>query len=201
MAPAALPAPAEPARRRRSPDRAERRLAGALRRRAPDALDRVYAEYGGATFGFLVRAVGDRGAAEDLQQVVFTEVWQRGPDYDPKRASLLTWILTIARSRAIDHLRKRVPEPHEPGRALRLAEADQTAGDPMDELLGDARLVWLLRRLPAEEAEVLAMRFRDDRLQTEIATALGLPLGTVKMRMVQGLERLHELVQREERTR
>jgi RNA polymerase sigma-70 factor (ECF subfamily) len=186
------------ARGRRRPDRAERRLAAALRRRTPEALERVYAEYGGATFGFLLRAVGDRASAEDIQQVVFTEVWQRAAEYDPRRASLLTCILTIARSRAIDHLRKRVPEPRDPAQAVRLAEAAPRRDDPIDELLGEARLGWLLRRLPAEEAEVLRLRFRDDRSQTEIATALGLPLGTVKMRMVKALQRLEVLVTAEE---
>ena len=53
-------------------------------------------------------------AAEDVQQQVFLEAWQRGERYDPERGGLLTWLLQIARSRAIDQLRRRVPEPRDP---------------------------------------------------------------------------------------
>jgi RNA polymerase sigma-70 factor, ECF subfamily len=70
--------------------------------------------------------LGDRGAAEDVHQQVFLEVWQRAPGYDPYRASIFTWIMAIARSRAVDELRRRVPEPRDPGEqsALGLAEDD-----------------------------------------------------------------------------
>jgi RNA polymerase sigma-70 factor (ECF subfamily) len=88
-------------------DRAERRLAKRLARRDPDALRELYDLHGRATFNFLVRVLGDRAAAEDVQQQVFFEAWERGERYDPERAGLLTWLLTVARSRAIDHLRRR----------------------------------------------------------------------------------------------
>jgi RNA polymerase sigma-70 factor (ECF subfamily) len=192
----AAPALARP--RRERPGRDERRLARALRQRSPVALEAIYAEYGGATFGLLLRILGNRGDAEDVQQVVFTEVWQRGRDYDPQRASLLTWILTIARSRALDHRRRRVPEPRDPDRAVAQLDGATAGADTTDALLAEARVGWLLRRLPAEEAEVLRLRFRDDRSQTEIAEALGLPLGTVKLRMTQALARLRDAIEREE---
>lgn len=181
--------------RRGAPSRAERRLARALRARTPEALERVHAEFGAAVLGFLVRALGDRGAAEDVFQIVFTEVWQRAGEYDPARAGLLTWILTIARSRAIDHRRRRIPEPRDPGAAP--AARDRLAEDELDGLLADARLAWLLRRLPGEEADVLRLRFREDRTQAEIAATLDVPLGTVKMRMVHGLDRLRLLLEDE----
>src|SRR4051794_41880103 len=99
-----------------SRDRAERRLAKRLARREPEALGELYELHGRATFGFLVRAVGERALAEDVQQQVFLEAWQRGERYDPARGGLLTWLLTIARSRALDQLRRRVPRPHDPAR-------------------------------------------------------------------------------------
>lgn len=91
--------------------RRERRLAAGLRRSDPEALREVYEDYGGSTFGYLVSVMGDRAAAEDVQQEVFLEVWRRGAGYDPARGSLGTWILMMARSRAVDALRKRAPEP------------------------------------------------------------------------------------------
>jgi RNA polymerase sigma-70 factor (ECF subfamily) len=189
-----LPAPASTSVRRgmrlRRGDGAERRLAVRLRAGDPDALADAYDAYGAATFGLLVRLLGDRGAAEDVQQQVFTEVWRRAGDYDPGRAGLLTWMLTIARSRAIDHLRRRVPEPRDPQRAdPRTIEGDA------DALLERWRIAQLLGRLPEDERALLRMRFYDELSQSEIAAATGIPLGTVKARMVRGLTRLREMIE------
>src|SRR4051794_28684951 len=178
-----------------SRDRAERRLAKRLARREPEALGELYELHGRATFGFLVRAVGERSAAEDVQQQVFLEAWQRGERYDPERGGLLTWLLQIARSRAIDQLRRRVPEPRDPASAVALADrADESA---LDDLLEHWRMAGELAQLPGDEADVLRRRFYLGQSQTEIAAATGQPLGTVKSRMVSGLRRLRESLEDE----
>jgi len=191
-----LPAPASAAAagggRRRRPDRAERRLAARLRAGDADALADVHEACGAATFGLLVRMLGDRAAAEDVQQQVFTEVWQRAGAYDPRRAGLLTWVLTIARSRAIDHLRRRVPEPRDP----QLPDS-RTVDAGADALLERWRLAQLLGRLPEAERTVLRLRFYEDLSQSEITAATGIPIGTVKARMVRGLTRLREMIEAE----
>ena len=129
-------------------------------------------------------------------QQVFLELWQRGPDYDPRRGSPLTWAMTIARSRAIDHLRRRIPEPLDPtGATLR---EDHPSDSELDELLERWRLAALLGGLPAQEADVLHRRFYEGRTQAEIAADTGVPLGTVKSRMVAGLARLREALDQEE---
>lgn len=128
-------------------------------------------------------------------QQVMVEVWQRGPQYDPRRGSLLTWIMTIARSRAIDNLRRRVPEPRDP--SLRSTDAEAAAADGVDELIDRWRLADLLARIPREEAEALRLRFYGGLAQPEIAERMGLPLGTVKTRMVAGLVRLREMLAEE----
>jgi RNA polymerase sigma-70 factor (ECF subfamily) len=181
----------EPELRDREVDAADRRLAQRLAAGERGALDDVYERYGGACFGFLLRALEDRGAAEDVQQQVFLEVWQRAPRYDPDRAGLLTWIMVIARSRAIDHLRRKVPEP-----AGTVADAHaNVAFDEIGELAERWRMAGLLARLPPQEAMVLRMRFYEELTQREIADRTGLPLGTVKMRMVNALDRLRELME------
>ena len=147
---------------------------------------------GAATFGLLVRMLGDRAAAEDVHQQVFIEVWQRADAYDPRRAGLLTWVLTIARSRAIDHLRRRVPEPRDP------QLPDPRTVDPgADALLERWRLAQLLGRLPEAERALLRLRFYDELSQSEITAATGIPIGTVKARMVRGLTRLREMIEAE----
>jgi RNA polymerase sigma-70 factor (ECF subfamily) len=159
------------------------------------AIEQIYAEYGRVVFGYLRRTLGDQGAAEDVQQQVFTEVWKRGAAYDPARSSLLTWIMQIARSRAIDHLRKRTPEPIDEASFPTAA----TVGDGFtDELNDQWQVAHLLQRLPREQSDLLKARFYLGKSQAEIAAETGMALGTVKMRMVDGLRRLRELIEEEE---
>ena len=178
----------------------EDRLVAGLRRADPDALAQAHRDFGGAVLGYLRRVLGDPAAAEDVHQEVFLEVWRRGPSFDPDRSSLGTWILLIARSRAIDHMRKRVPEPRDPlgpaGFALRETEHDpETSPDALVERWG---MAMRLGRLPEHEAAVLRMRFHDGLSQSEIAERTGIPLGTIKTHMVRGLRRLRAMVDEEE---
>ena len=174
---------------------ADLELIGALGRREERAVAQVHDLYGGLVGRYLRATLGDAGEAEDVMQQVMIEVWQRGPQYDPRRGSLLTWIMTIARSRAIDNLRRRVPEPRDP--TLRSTDAEAAAADGVDELIDRWRLADLLAHIPREEAEALRLRFYGGLAQPEIAERMGLPLGTVKTRMVAGLVRLREMLAEE----
>ena len=181
-----------PAADARPPDR----LAEGLRRGDPDALTEIHRTYGRAVLGYLRGAVRDPAAAEDVHQEVFLEVWRRGPSFDPSRGSLGGWIMLIARSRAIDHLRRRVPEPVDPagpgGAAVRHAEDLESSPDTLIERW---RMAVLVARLPDEEARMLRMRFHDGLSQAEIAERSGIPLGTVKTYMVRGLRRLRDMIE------
>ena len=179
----------------------EKSIALAMRRGDPAAIDALYAEFGGTVLAYLTRALGDRSAAEDVQQQVFAELWQRTEAYDPDRAGLLTWVLTIARSRAVDHMRRhsRRPEPRDPAGVAAIADARAAKISPDDLMIERWRVAHLLTRIPREEAELLRMRFYEDRSQREISERTGIPLGTVKMRMIQALDRLRELMEEEER--
>lgn len=182
-----------------TPSDGTERLAERLRARDPAALREVYEQVGRISFGFLLRTLGERGAAEDVQQQVFLEVWRRAESFDPERGSLLTWVMTIARSRAIDHLRRRVPDPVDPQTATAALETG-AAGEEIEALAEQWRLRGLLERLPATEAEMLRMRFYGELTQSEIADREGIPLGTVKTRMFNGLRRLREMIDAEEAT-
>jgi len=182
----------------RGSDPEERRLADRLRSGDPDALRDAYDRYGRATFGLLLRVLGDRALAEDVQQQVFLEVWQRASAYDPSRSGLLTWIMMIARSRAVDQLRSRVPEPRDPtGETGLLAAADTSVEAEVDALADRWQVAALLARLPQPEADVLRQRFYGGLSQSEIAERSGVPLGTVKSRMVSGLRRLRTMLDEE----
>lgn len=183
---------------RRCPERAELRLAARLRDGDPNALADIYRQYGATTFGYLVRVLHDRGAAEDVQQQVYTELWRRAGEFDPERAGLLTWTMTITRSRAIDYLRRRVPEPRDPDVAARTIEAGQGVEAESDALADRWRMAHYLGRLPEDERVLLRLRFYEELSQTEIAERTGVALGTVKARMVRGLRRLREMIETEE---
>lgn len=159
------------------------------------AIEQIYAEYGRTVFGYLLKTLGDRGDAEDVQQKVFTEVWSRGPSYDPDRASLLTWIMQIARSRAIDQLRKQRPEPVD---EIENFPTDQLVEDGFTDVLTDQwQMAHLLQRLPKEESDMLRERFYHGKSQSQISEETGIALGTVKMRMVNGLRRMRQLLEEE----
>ena len=186
-------------RRDREADRAEPApavLATGLRRGDPDALTEIHRTYGGAVLGYLRGALRDRASAEDVHQEVFLEVWRRGSSFDPGRGSLGTWIMLIARSRAIDHLRKRIPEPIDPGgpRAATMRREEDPSASP-DTLIERWRMAVLIAQLPDQEARMLRMRFHEGLSQAEIADRTGIPLGTVKTYMVRGLRRLRDLME------
>ncbi|MEV4093389.1 RNA polymerase sigma factor [Streptosporangium saharense] len=147
------------------------------------------------THGSLVRSYLRRFVAfqdvEDLQQVVFTEVWRSRHRFDPAR-SLPAWLLGIAHNRAVDHLRVRtlrtVPldavadPPGQDGRAqgAGLAERDQ--------------VMRALAELPAPQRQAIELAYYGELTQREIAERLSVPLGTVKARTARGLRRLSALL-------
>lgn len=156
--------------------------------------------HGRTILGYLTQLLADRATAEDVLQQVLLEVWQRASSYDAARASLLTWVLMIAKSRALDELRRRVPEPLDPAAAAEHAALNQLAEDEPERLLERWRIAALLERLPREEASLLRLRFYDGLSQTEIAARTGISPGTIKTRMVNGLAQLRTLLEAEERS-
>lgn len=174
----------------------ERKLARDLQRQKPQAIDRVSERYGGLLRGYLSETLADSATVEDVLQLTLLDVWRRGPSYDAERASLSTWLLMIARSRAIDHLRRRVPEPYDPGTMPEVI--DRESEDQAEALVEQWRMAALIATLPKDEATMLKMRFYEGYSQSEIAERTGIPLGTVKMRMVKALDRLRDSIEREE---
>ncbi len=175
-------------RRRGGGDRAERRIAKRLAKRDPGALESLYALTSRACFSVVLAVVRDRGHAEDVQQQVYAEVWRRAGEFDASRGTLLTWVLTIARSRAIDHVRRRTEHPADDETLALLRGGADDKG--YDELIDRALIGEALTRLPEHERDLLKLRFWGGLSQAEIAGRTGQPLGTVKSRMASGLANL-----------
>jgi RNA polymerase sigma factor (sigma-70 family) len=155
-----------------------------------EAIGEIYVALGPTVRNYLQHLVG-RDDADDILQRVFYEVWRHNTRYDPAR-SLTAWVLGIARKRAIDHLRRRRSI------AVALHDLEDVAGEDGRELAEryarchEVRAA--LTRLPDEQREVLVLAYFGRFTQSEIATHLNVPLGTVKARAFRGLRRLAELL-------
>lgn len=162
----------------------------------PAVLRAAFDACGGAVYGYGRRLLPSNEDAEDLVQQVFVTAWRQRDRYDPARASLLSWLLGIARHKAIDRLRKL-----ERDRRLVVEEAGDTGrSDPSDEttrtadrLLVAEALSWLR----PEQQQVLELAFYDDLTQRQIADKLAMPLGTVKSHARRGLQRLRRFLDSE----
>lgn len=137
---------------------------------------------------FLMKSGADHTLAEECSQEVMATVWHKAHLFDPARASVATWIFTIARNRKIDVLRKqRRPEPEDLawGPTEEPDQADVLVLQEESEKLGEA-----LSALPPEQRELIQKAYFGDLSHSEIAEATGLPLGTIKSRIRLALERL-----------
>src|SRR5918993_4962216 len=155
-----------------------------------EAIEEIYLALGSTVRSYLQHLVGPDDA-DDVLQRVFYEVWRHNGRYDPSR-SLTAWVLGIARNRAIDHLRR------QRNTAVALDTFDDLPGADGRELAEryarSHEVRSALTRLPVEQREVLVLAYFGGYTQSQIATYLDLPLGTVKARTFRGLRRLAKLL-------
>lgn len=138
--------------------------------------------------GFLMRSGADASLAEECAQEVLATCWHKAHMFDPARASVATWIFTIARNRKIDVLRKaRRPEPDDLGWG---PEEEPEQADVLALQQDMARLGLALAELPPAQRELIEKAYFGDLSHSEIAAETGLPLGTIKSRIRLALERL-----------
>ena len=159
------------------------------------ALAQLYDRYRLILFGLILRILNDRAAAEDVLQETFLQVWRRANDFDENRGRAFTWLVTIARSRALDRLRSHGSRERIAAEAA--AEPRDVMGDASAETLRSEEAVVVRRaliELPEEQQRALLLAYFEGLTQTEIATRLGIPLGTVKTRVRSGMIRLRELL-------
>jgi RNA polymerase sigma-70 factor (ECF subfamily) len=159
------------------------------------ALSQLYDRYRVVLFGLLVRILNNREEAEDVLQELFLQVWHRAGDYDPNRGRPFTWLVTLARSRAIDRLRSvasRERVASESAREVTEEVSDAVADAVRSEQRGIVTSA--LSQLPEEQQKALVLAYFDGLTQSEIADRLGAPLGTVKTRMRAGMMKLREVL-------
>jgi RNA polymerase sigma-70 factor (ECF subfamily) len=163
------------------------------------ALSELYDRYQAAMYGLAMRITNDAGLAQDAVQEAFVGVWRNAARYAQGRASVRTWMLSIAHHRAIDIVRRRravspLPEIEEANEAL-------TAPDVWPEVAraADARAVRAaLDMLPDAQRQAIELAYFSGLTQTEIAERENVPLGTVKSRVRLGLGALRRAMEEPE---
>ncbi len=132
---------------------------------------------------FMMRKNTSAELAEDLVQEAMIAVWTKAAMYEPSKGSVTTWVFTIARNLRIDRIRRDVHMP-----TTELGDYDEPSDAPEgEELLGrkqeDGLVARALQSIPEEQRQILVLSFVEEIPQSEIATRLSIPLGTVKSRM------------------
>ena len=158
------------------------------------AFEVFYDRHAGAAYSLAYRIVGSRTAAEDVTQEALLSIWRSGARYDRARGSVRAWTLGIVRNRALDLLRK------ESGRSPKLAAGgdellERRAADELTDTEAVRReaareVRGALRLLPADQLKVIELAYFGGLTHSEIAEALGMPLGTVKGRMRLAMEKI-----------
>lgn len=166
----------------------------------PSALGTLYDRHARAVYSLVYRIVRHSHDAEDVTQEAFSQVWQQARRYDRARATVVGWLLMIARTRALDRLRSRA------GGLGRAAFGSDEFDGLIAEHAGDqeanaiaaqtaSRLREIVGSLPDAQREVLHLAFYRGLTHSEIADTLNTPLGTIKTRLRTALMRLRDTLQ------
>lgn len=159
---------------------------------AERALADLYDRYSGIVYAVALRVLGDTGAAEDVLQEVFLQLWRNPGAFDSARGSLGAWLAVITRNRAIDSLRRRKPETDIED--VILSVAPDLAGDA-DRSRAAEKVRGVLGAMPPPQRSALEMAYFEGMSHSEIASKTGEPLGTIKTRIRAGLMLLRKAFQ------
>ena len=178
-----------------SPDRAapapdEQRIVVRLASGDLDAAAELYDLHGSHVYGLARRMLRDPRDAEDVVQEVFAQAWRSASRFDPKRASVIGWLLMMTRARAIDRLRAMRARPDVGGDPVAETLSAVDTPDALVALDDASRLREAMGTLPAPQKAAIELAYFEGLTHSEIAHALSEPLGTVKTRIRTALQAL-----------
>jgi RNA polymerase sigma-70 factor (ECF subfamily) len=151
-----------------------------------DGVRTVYAAHGGELYRFAVRSLGDAGLAEEAVQETFLRAWQAAERFDESLGSLRTWLFAIVRNVVIDLSRARAVRPElAPGH---IQPAETSVDDDIDRVLASWQVEEALRKIGEEHRVALVEVHYKGRAYAEVASDLGVPVGTIKSRVFYALK-------------
>jgi RNA polymerase sigma-70 factor, ECF subfamily len=175
---------------------ADQRLMRSFAARDAGAADVLYQRFAGRIYGLGLVMLGNEAAAQDLVQDTFVKLWRNADRYDRSRGKLETWVLLMARSLAIDAIRRRVLEARTLESAERPTDVDQGLGPDEHAVTVDLtdRARRAMSSLPAEQRAALELAYLGGKTSAEISDLEGIPVGTAKTRIRAALLRLRDLL-------
>ena len=202
---AGLPASPHPAilSRSHAEDALQNDLVDRIVRRDEDALAKLYELLIGRVYGLALRMTRDVGLAEEVAEDVFWQIWRQAPRFDSRRGTAVTWVMTIAHSRALDALRSILPVQLEADMTFlaNAANEDQDGCDEPQNLLAATQREQCVHRALADleplQRQLVALAFFRGLTHEEISTHTCLPLGTVKSHLRRALVRLRQVLEPE----
>lgn len=183
----------------RSPEK-EREWMRRLQKGDKSALGNIYDAYNKLVYGLIYTILKGKEESEDCLQEVFVQLWEKADQFDPSKGNLYSFLLTMARNKAIDVTRSRdykdsKKEDHIINDFTLTPESKYNNPHEDLELNERAGMVrQALKRLSEKEREVLHVAYFNGMTQSEISTKFEIPLGTVKYRMRQGMIKLKDLL-------
>lgn len=169
-------------------------LTARLNARDEGALGEAIAIFGGAVYGMACRVVAQPTYAEEVAQDTFLALWGRPDAYDPGRGSLKTFLLGIARNKGIDLVRREETLRRTKESLVREAELSPTMESPTERMGERQDVRDALLQLPSAQREAIILAYFGGRTYREVASELGIPEGTAKTRIRDGLSKLRGLI-------
>jgi len=164
----------------------------------PDALSLLYDRYNGILKALILRVIHNEAEADDLLQEIFMEIWNQAKNFSAQKGKPLGWMVTLARRRAIDGLRKKQAYARAEERLQVETEQQPDAwvhnATEEEIVLGDTRslLRKVINAIPPAQQQAIDLAFFKGMSQREIAAKTNTPLGTVKTRLELGLKKIYD---------
>jgi len=150
----------------------------------------LYDRYSSIVYSVALRVLQDTGAAEDVLQDIFMQLWRKPAAFDASRGSMAAWLVVVARNRAIDALRRRRPQD-DIDEVMVSVVPDLASGAERSRAMEKVR--GALQAMPPEQRAALEMAYFEGLTHAEIAEKTGDPLGTIKTRIRTGLLTLRKV--------